>query len=253
MIVLLLTGIKEELQPIIEKHPFKYEKDIHVYHSIKYPTFYATTTGPGLQEKKKIKKVLENLLPDVIINAGLVGLLDERDKLQIGDRVKINTVIKYNNMIQFAGGPGRYTLVTVDKPVFDPIEKMDLKYMTNAHVCDMEAARIIELVGSYEIFKKDSFIVFIKVVGDRPDNAYLFEYEYLIRRWEQKNFYEKLITAVQFPLGIKKFYQLLTIKKKALNSLRNYTLEIVDKIYQFRGVPHHVGSIFIPHEEVNIL
>jgi len=50
MIVLLLTGIKEELQPIIEKHPFKYEKDIHVYHSIKYPTFYATTTGPGLQE-----------------------------------------------------------------------------------------------------------------------------------------------------------------------------------------------------------
>jgi hypothetical protein len=203
MIVLLLTGIKEELQPIIEKHPFKYEKDIHVYHSIKYPTFYATTTGPGLQEKKKIKKVLENLLPDVIINAGLVGLLDERDKLQIGDRVKINTVIKYNNMIQFAGGPGRYTLVTVDKPVFDPIEKMDLKYMTNAHVCDMEAARIIELVGSYEIFKKDSFIVFIKVVGDRPDNAYLFEYEYLIRRWEQK----KLLRKIDYSSSISPWYK----------------------------------------------
>jgi hypothetical protein len=253
MIVLLLTGIKEELEPILNKHPFKFEKDIYVYHSLKYPTFYAATTGPALQEKKKIKKILENLLPDVIINAGLVGVLDERDKIQIGDRVKINTVVKYKNLIQFAGGPGRYTLVTVEKPIFDPIEKLDLKYETNAHICDMEAAYLIELVGSYEIFKKDSYIVFVKVAGDRPENAYLFEYESLVRKWNQKSIYEKFLTAFRFPAGIKGLFTLLKIKNVALRSLAEHTMGIIDQIYSFNGIPHNIGSIFIPHEEVNIL
>ncbi|GIX41295.1 MAG: hypothetical protein KatS3mg129_1028 [Leptospiraceae bacterium] len=253
MILLLLTGIKEELQPILDRHPFKFEKDIRVYHSTKYPTFYAATTGPGLQEKRKVKKILENLLPDVIINAGLVGVLDERNHIQVGDRVKIDTVIKYSNLIQFAGGPGRYTLVTVDKPIFDPVEKLDLKYETNAHVCDMEAAHLIELVGSYEIFKKESYIVFIKIAGDRPENAYLFEYEYLIRKWNQKTLLEKFLTAIRFPAGIKGLYTLLKLKKIALNSLAEHTLDVVNKIYLYNGVPNNVGSIFIPHEEVNIL
>ncbi len=253
MMILLITGIKEELQAILDKHDFQYDKLLKVYHSKKYPTLYATTTGPALQERNKIKKVLENLLPDIVINAGLVGVLDERDKIQIGDRVKIDTVVKFSNGIRFAGGPGKYTLVTVDKPVFDPIEKLDLKYSINAHVCDMEAAHVIELVGSYELFKKDSYIVFIKIAGDRPENAYLFEYEHLIRKWEEKTLMEKIRIIRTFPKGISGIYTLLKLKKKALDSLATNTLQIIDKIFLYNGVPHNVGSIFIPHEEVNIL
>lgn len=253
MIVLLLTGIKEELQGILQKHPFEFERDIQCYHSKIYPTFYAATTGPGIQDRKKVKKILENLLPDVIINAGLVGVLDERDKIQIGDLVKIGTIIKKANSIQFAGGPGRFTLITVEKPVFDPVEKLDLKYEFKADVCDMEAAYLIELVGSYEIFKKGSYIVFVKVAGDRPENAYLFEYEYLIRNWKQKNIKEKIETMLKFPDGIFGLRKILKIKKKSLQNLTNYTLNTIQKIYQSKGIPHNLGSIFLPHEEVNIL
>ncbi|MFN3603684.1 MAG: hypothetical protein ACK4UJ_03110 [Leptonema sp. (in: bacteria)] len=253
MIILLLTGIKEELKEILKKHPFVFEKDVQCYHSQKYPTFYAATTGPGLQDKKKIKKILENLLPDIIINAGLVGVLDEREKIYIGDLVKIGTVIKKTNSIQFAGGPGRFTLLTVEKPIFDPIEKLDLKYEFKANVCDMEAAYLIELVGSYEIFRRESYILLIKVVGDRPENSYLFEYEYLIRNWEHKNLKEKFEILRKFPLGIFGLIKILKIKKKALRNLSYYTLNFIDKIYHCGGIPHNLGSTFIPHEEVNIL
>ncbi len=253
MIVLLLTALKEELEPILKIHPFEFDKQIHAYHSLKYPTFFAATTGPLLQERKKIRKILENLLPDIIVNAGLVGVLDERDKIAIGDRVKINTIVKVENLVQFAGGPGRYTLATVNKPIFDPVEKLDIKYNVHAHVCDMEAAYLIELVGSYEIFKKDSYIVFVKVAGDRPENAYLFEYEHLIRRWKQKSLKEKLKILLNSPLGFRNLIRLLRIKQKALNSLAEHTLDVVNKIYTHNGLPHNIGSIFIPHEEVNIL
>lgn len=253
MIVLLLTALKEELEPILKQHPFKFDKHIQAYHSLKYPTFYAATTGPLIQERKKIKKILENLIPDIIVNAGLVGVLDERDKIAIGDRVKINTVVKMENFIQFAGGPGQYILATVKKPIFDPVEKLDIKYSVNAHVCDMEAAYLIELIGSYEIFKKDSLIVFVKVAGDRPENAYLFEYEHLVRRWDQKTLSEKLKVAFNANFGIKNLFKLIQIKRKALNSLAEHTLNVINKIYDHNGVPHNIGSIFIPHEEVNIL
>lgn len=253
MIVLLLTGIKEELSKILEKHTFYFDKEIQCYYSKTYPSLYASTTGPGIKERKKIKKLLENLLPDIIINAGLVGVLDERDNIQIGDLVKIGTVIKKSNSIQFAGGPGRHTLITVDKPTFDPIEKLDLKYEYKANVCDMEAAHLIELVGSYEIFKKESYIVFIKVAGDRPENSYLFEYEHLVRNWKQKHLKEKLEILFQFPGSFLEIKKLLKIKEKALQSLAKHTLESIKKIYEYKGIPHNLGSIFIPHEEVNIL
>lgn len=253
MIVLLLTGIKEELQGILQQHSFEFERDIQCYHSKVYPTFYAATTGPKIQDRKKVKKILENIIPDIVINAGLVGVLDERDKIQIGDLVKIGTVIKRSNSIQFAGGPGKYTLITVENPVFDPIEKLDLKYEFKADVCDMEAAYLIELLGSYEIFKRESFILFIKVAGDRPENAYLYEYEYLIRNWNQKSLNEKLRAIFQFPGSIVGIRKLFKLKKKALQSLTYHTLEAVQKIYQSKGVPRSLGSIFIPHEEINIL
>ncbi|MCS7204704.1 MAG: hypothetical protein NZ853_03320 [Leptospiraceae bacterium] len=253
MIVLLLTGLREELEPILKEHPFQFNKNVYAYQSQKYPSLYAATTGPGLQERKKTRKILENVVPEVIINAGLVGVLDERERIQVGDLVKINTIVKAKNQVQFAGGPGRYTLVTVDKPVFDAIEKIDLKYQFHANVCDMEAAYLIELVGSYEIFKKDSYIVFIKVAGDRPENAYLFEHEHYLRKWYRKNWLEKLRIIYEFPLGWHKFFQLLKLKQRALLSLKKHTLSTIEKIFTYGGVPRNVGSIFIPHEEVNIL
>ncbi len=250
MTILVLAALKEELKPILKIHPCTFEKDIRVYHSHIYPSLYFATTGPGVSEKNKVKKILEFLIPRIIINIGLVGVLDSRESIQVGDLVKINTIVKSKNEIQFVGGPGKYTLVTVDKPYFDPIDKMDLKLNYKAHICDMEAAKIIEIVGSYEILKRESYIIFIKVAGDRPEDYFLFEYEHLVREWDKKNLKEKFQTILKFPKGILGIKKLLHIKKKSLQSLVRHTLEIIDQIYYYNNIPNKIGSIFIPHEEI---
>lgn len=247
MTILVLTGIKEELATLLTRYSFVFEKDLRIYRSLSVPGLYATTTGPGIRKITPIKKILEALLPEIIINAGIVGILDERDTARSGDRLKLGQVIKSPNGTIFPGGPGSDTLVTVDRPVHDILDKIDLAERYQARACDMEASRIIELVGSIKALSYRSVIHFIKIAGDRPEEAALYEYEYRLWNWQHKSFFEKLRIAIRFPGGPKAFFKLKRSKNKALQSLSHEIFNTIQSIRKEHGIPNSLGSIFIPH------
>ncbi|MBW7856774.1 MAG: hypothetical protein H3C43_00345 [Leptonema sp. (in: Bacteria)] len=247
MTILVLTGIKEELTTLLSRYSFVFEKDLRVYRSLSVPGLYAATTGPGMRKVAPIKKILESLLPEIIINAGIVGILDERDSAKSGDRLKLGQVVKSQNGTIFPGGPGSDILVTVDRPVHDILDKIDLAERFRARACDMEASRIIELVGSIKALSYRSVIHFIKIAGDRPEEAALYEYEYRLWNWQHKSFFEKLKIAIRFPGGPKSFYQLKRSKAKALQNLGSEIFNTIQSIRKASGIPNSLGSIFIPH------
>lgn len=247
MVILLLTGIKEELSGFLARHPFEFERDLRIYHSRKNAGLYATTTGPGLRSAGRIRQVLEGLLPDVIINAGLVGILDERDQLQTGERLKLGEVIAADSETIFPGGPGSNRLVTVDRPVHDLLDKMELASRFHARVCDMEAARVIQLVGSVPALRNKSFVHFVKIAGDRPEDAALFEYEYMLWDWPRKNLWGKLRTMARFPGGPMGLLRLRQKKRSSLASLTDEIEATIRVLEKMGGIPSRMGSVFIPH------
>lgn len=247
MVILLLTGIKEELSPFLDRHPFEFERDIRVYHSKEIPGLYATTTGPGLKQAGRIKKVLETILPDIIVNAGLVGILDERDEIQTGDRLKLGQVIRLESETIYPGGPGRDRLVTVDRPVHDLLDRMELHDRFRARACDMEAARLIALVGSVQPLQNKSYIHFIKIAGDRPEHGPLYEFEYMLWDWPRKSLFGKIRTLLRFPGGPAGFFRLRKLKRRATNRLTAEIEASILKILKHGGIPDRMGSVFIPH------
>jgi hypothetical protein len=247
MILLVLTGIKEELSVLLDHHPFEFEKDLRVYRSRKWPGLYAATTGPGVRHPGRVKKMIEELQPDVIINAGLVGILDERDPARPGDRLKLGQIVKAGSETIFPGGPGRDTLVTVDRPVHDMLDKMDLAVRYQARACDMEASKILEIAGSIPAIRNHSFIHFVKVAGDRPEEAALYEHEYMLRDWSFKSSFEKIRIMLQFPGGPSAFFKLRRSKFRSLQGLRNELFTTIHAILKLDGIPRSLGSTFIPH------
>jgi hypothetical protein len=247
MVILLLTGIKEELSGLLERRPFAFERDLRVYHSTQNSGLYAATTGPGVRHASHLKQLLEALLPDVIVNAGLVGILDERDALQTGDRLKLGEVIRADTETIYPGGPGQHRLVTVERPVHDLLDRMDLVSRYHARACDMEAARIIQLVGSVKSLQNNAFVHFVKVVGDRPEEATLFEYEYMLWDWRRKNAWGKLRTMMRFPGGPAAFFRLRKKKRNALSRLTEEIVRTIRVLEKTGGIPAGMGSVFIPH------
>ena len=248
MKILLLTGIKEELRPVLEQHPFVFDKESRFYRSKEQPLIYAGTTGPGVQKAKELEKFLKQFEPDVVINAGLVGLLNDEDPAEPGDIMKLGTVYDQKSGLQYPGGPGRESLVTVSRPVFQPWEKLDLyvEYF-HAKACDMEASKILRLIGEIESIKYKTHVVFCKVIGDRPEAYQLFENEYKIRNWESKSALSKAWTAVRFPGGPYQLKKLLKYKHRALNSLSLHINATILKLLKERQVSPEMNSVFISH------
>ena len=50
MRVLVLTGIQEELAPLLAAHPFQFDKQYGAYRSVRYADLFAATTGPGVKK-----------------------------------------------------------------------------------------------------------------------------------------------------------------------------------------------------------
>lgn len=247
MVILLLTGIKEELAGFLARHPCTFERDLRIYHSRTNPGLYATTTGPGLRSPKRIRQVLEALLPDVVVNAGLVGVLDERDRIETGDRLKLGEVIAADSETIFPGGPGSNKLVTVDRPVHDLLDRIELASRFHARACDMEAARVIQLVGSVPALQKKTFVHFVKIAGDRPEDAVLYEHEYMLWDWARKGPLAKLRTMIRFPGGPMALMRLKRKKRSALTSLTEEIQATIRVLEKVGGIPSRMGSVFIPH------
>lgn len=245
--ILLLTGIKEELQGLLDRHPFEFEKDLRIYRSRKYRELYARTTGPGVTKRKEIQKVLEDIAPDVVICAGIAGILDERDSIKTGELLRVGEVIRKSGRITYPGGPGRDKLITVDRPVHDVLDKLDLATEFKARACDMEAAVLLDMVGALPALSRKTFVVMLKVAGDRPEDSSLYEYEHHTWGWDKKNLWQKMNTALRFPTGPTDCLRLIRHKKLALQSLTKQMELIAYKIAREQGIQPGMKSVFIPH------
>ncbi len=252
MRILILTGIKEELTPFFERHPFVFDRGLGAYRSSQYSELYAATTGPGVKKAREIRKLLKGLVPHVIVNAGLVGLLRENSPARAGDRMRLGSVVDSRTGVVYPGGAGRNVLVSVPEPVFEPVQKMDLALDHQATVCDMEAGVLLGIIGQVEEVATGSLVVFCKVVGDRPDSYHLFKYEHLIRGWERKSRLERLWVGIRFPGGLRRLRELREMKGVALDSLGRRLEALSLTLARLSpddpaGISRTLDSVFIPH------
>ena len=245
--ILILTGIKEELQGLLERHPFEFEKELRIYRSRKYRELYARTTGPGVSKKGEIQKVLEDLAPDVVICAGIAGILDEKDKVQTGQLLRVGEVVRQSNRVEYPGGPGRDRLITVNRPVHDILDKLDLATEFKARACDMEAAILLDMIGALPALARKTYVIMLKIAGDRPEDSSLYEYEHHTWGWDKKSLWQKALTALRFPAGPSACIRLIRHKKTANQALVRQMESLAFEIAKEQGVPPGMKSVFIPH------
>jgi hypothetical protein len=246
MRILLLTGIQEELLPVLQPLQLTFRQH-GAYQSVSYPDLYAATTGPGLKKKSEIRTLLKEIQPEVIINAGLVGMLvDRQPPCPVpGDLLHLASVVDAESELVYPVNPHGETLVTVKAPVFEPREKWLLARQFNADFCDMEAARIIRLVRQVDEVREESPVLFLKVVGDLPDHYELYRHETLVRGWHRQSFLGKIKTGFKFPGGPANLRRLLKLKEAALAGL---TLHVSRSVKALLGGadPGELGPLFVP-------
>lgn len=246
MRILLLTGIQEELLPVITPLQLTFRQH-GAYQSVSYPELYAATTGPGLKKKSEIRTLLKEIQPEVIINAGLVGMLVDREPPAPvpGDLLHLASIVDGESELVYPVNPTGETLVTVKSPVFEPREKWLLARQFHADFCDMEAARIIRLVRQVDEVREESPILFLKVVGDLPDHYELYKNEQLVRGWHRQSFFGKVRTGMKFPGGPANLRRLLKLKEAALNGLTRHVSRSIKALLSGAD-PSDLGPLFVP-------
>lgn len=245
--LLFLTGIQEELLPLFERHPFVFDRGVAAYRSQRHPDLYAATLGPAVKKKRETRDLIATLAPHVIINAGLVGLLRDQDPRDAGAILKLGQIIDSVTGVIYPGGPGHDCLVTVDRPVFEPWNKQELALHYRAQACDMEAARLLRITGQIEEVSIGTELIFLKVIGDRPESYELFKHEALVRNWHRLNWFGRLRVGLRFPGGPARLRRLLNAKAAALQALGEASATLVDRLITARGDTRGFDSLFIPH------
>lgn len=246
MRVLLVTGLKEELAGIL-RAGFHWDPDSRLYRSLQQPDLLAGTSGPGLRSRKQLRKAILRCQPDVIVNGGLVGVLPDDSGYNTGDRLALGEVIDAASGLIYPGGRGHERLISVDRPVFQPLEKMNLHLDSRATVCDMEAAPLLQLLGELAAELPELFVVFCKVVGDLPEDYFLFRMEERIRGWSQKTAAEKLGVFLRHPRDTADLLRLFRLKRRALDSLTGKLGAVVRRLFRVGRVDEDMDSVFIPH------
>lgn len=202
--------------------------------------------GAGLSRRRELRRILRELQPEVIVSMGLVGLLEEQDPLPVGARLAIGEVVEVERGIVYPGGPGRDRLATVSAPVFEPWQKYELHLNSGARACDMEAARLLHLVGQSEIAER-CWVVFCKTVGDRVQDWPLYRDEVQLRRWQRMSFWERLWIGLRFPGGPLQLRRLLGAKSRALAALGDRTEALLRRLLARGGPGPWTDSLFVAH------
>lgn len=244
MRILLLTGIQEELLPLLEPLQLTF-RQLGAYQSVPYPDLFAATTGPGLRRKSEIRSLLKELQPDLIINAGLAGMLVDEPSPAPGDLIPLASIVDAESELEYPLNRKGHSLVTVKQPVFEPREKWLLAREFRAQFCDMEAAQIIRLVRQVDEVREDSPILFLKVVGDIPDHYDLFKHEALVRSWHRKSAAGKILTGLRFPGGPLRLRRLLRLKDVALKGLTTHVTRSIKSLLGGAD-PVELGPLFVP-------
>ncbi|MBE7440258.1 MAG: hypothetical protein HS115_17540 [Spirochaetales bacterium] len=249
MKILILTGIAQELRAILQywedrhQEPFTYDKQGRFF-ILPYAghVFYAGSAGPGLPRPAHLLRRLEWAAPDVIVSAGLVGVLRPHSAIPVGQELTIRAVQSHNEPTVYPGGPGRFVLLSVDRPIFDPGQKHDLARASGADLCDMEAYRLLKLCGRSPLALQWR-IVLLKIAGDLPEQADLFRYEDRLRTRPGSGIRDRLGSW----LVSVRHYRLLRIKKKGLLGLGRATEQFILSLKDMSDLPPARRSVFLPH------
>lgn len=279
--LLLLTGIEEELWDIIRICSLQFEKRLGCYRSSLYPFLYAATLGAGISKAGKTERLILRSRPDVIINAGLVGILSQSSAVEIGERLPVGKVAyaaayansagviwsdshsSHNSHNSHKGAPSSKGadskgasskggdscyLVSVKEPIFSPKKKSELMQESGANICDMEAAPLLTLLGEWT--KRHSLsasLIFCKVAGDRPEHHSLFRHEEMLRGWHRSKSLRAKLTLLQRLLPAPfALLRLLALKKRALKALSEHTSSLLHLLIKRQLLPPHIDSIFYP-------
>mgnify|MGYP000850423812 CR=1 FL=1 len=245
MKLLLLTGIQEELYPMIPEFRLVFSKETGIYQSANYPELFAATTGPGVKKRKELREIFKTIIPDIIVNAGLIGTLTDDPLPAPGDLAKISSVVEFETHLVFPVQPHGGTLLTVRKPVFEPREKWLLSRDYQARFCDMEASRILQLLREVDEVREDTSVVFCKVVGDTPAQYDLYQHEELVRGWHRENWFGKMRIGLKFPGGPMRLRRLLALKEKSLDGLTEHTRRTVKALLAGAN-PDKMGAVYAP-------
>lgn len=232
---------------MISHQALQFERGPGLYRSQHYPELYAGTTGPALKKRKKIRKWINELQPQIIVNAGLVGILRREHPAQVGDRIKLGRLIDSRYRTIFPGGPGPWTLVGVTEPVFKPHRKIDVALDFDADACDMEAALLLSFAGQFDTLSDQITMICTKIVGDRPESYDLFQNEQLVRGWQHKSGWQKIKCGLGFPGGPWRLKRLLKQKEIALHALGLHTNRLLNSLIKHENINKSIDSIFIPH------
>lgn len=247
MNILLVTGLFEELRVFLSQHPCDFLPRLRAHRSRLYPNLYATTSGPGLRKRKQLKKVLAEVRPGRIVNAGLVGILRPEDTCVAGDRLAIGGVKIAAGGLVYPGGPGRDLLLSVAAPVFHPAEKLELAIEHGARACDMEAGPLLSLASQIASWRPfDLQIVLCKVAGDLPSDFGLFAHEHRLRGWEGWGPARRLWTMLRFPGGPRQLVRLRGYRRAVLEALTVEIHRTLKPILDSGGSTDNNDSIFHP-------
>lgn len=246
MKILVLTGIAEELRPLKAVYDLEYLEKLGLYRSKKHALLFAATTGPGIAKRKNIYEWLTIMEPNVILNAGLVGLTKSAPERAIGSRLRLGTIVQQRPELYFPGGKGQDVLVTVERPIFEPWEKLDLYDRYGAIACDMEAAILMAIIAKNPKLTQECYVAFCKVIGDIPNQYELYKHEEKVRGWHYLNRRDKVKLAFEFPGGPFALIRLMNAKKKAVHGFQKEICHTIDRLLD--GVhPFELDSVFVPH------
>lgn len=238
--------MQEEIALLLDRIPTDFDSHLRSHRCRSFPSLSFFVAGAGLSRRRELRRVLRELQPEVIVNMGLVGLLEEKDPLPVGGRLVIGEVTEVERGIVYPGGPGRDRLATVSAPLFEPWQKYELHLNSGARACDMEAARLLHLVGQSEIAER-CWVVFCKTVGERVPDWPLYRDEEQLRRWRRMGFWEQLRIGLRFPGGPLQLRRLLAAKGMALTALTDRSEELLRRLLARGGPGPWTDSLFVAH------
>ncbi len=219
MRTLILTGIREELEPFLNKESHKFRKDLRLYQLNEYPGVFCQTAGPGVTRKKEIRRWIREIQPECIISAGLVGLLDSENNIKRGSLVPISSIVGSDGHMILKTTTSGLVLTSVNSPIFYPSDRIEVMLNRGADVCDMETENLLSLIEETTVVKR---LALIKILGDRPEDGKLYKNEAELRN----------ISFTQWLIS------LISLKRESL--LFDYPILINRKKYQYRNLTNQI-------------
>ncbi len=198
-------------------------------------------TGIGKKPTvKKIRKIVGNELPEIIISVGFGGALSR--ELRVGDVIVCNQVLNKDSadiILKFPselleifdslGIQDFYKLLTVDELVEKASDKVKLNEQTEAKVCDMETYHVISGIQNKT---EGHLFIPIRIISDDA-NADLPDIKGLVNKDFSINFWKLLKRIFTKPSSIIKLIRFNLNLGKAQKKLTNFVSELIKQILAF--------------------